>query len=122
MIDKLLEIAWASYMDYWEQSKEQFFKKFNGFTLHPITNQNRLVGCIATRDNEIHIYSVDKYNLRKYVKSILVPMLDEYGEVRSTVHVENYNSIKFVAKLGFKAKKIIGNTLYIRITKDGLCW
>jgi hypothetical protein len=122
MIEKLLEIAWTSYMDYWEDSKEKFFDRFKGHIVYPVTNKNKVVGCVAVRENQIHLFTVDNYNLRPIINNILKPLLNEYDEVRSTIHVMNYNAYKFVTRLGFEPFRLSGNTLYIRITKNGLCW
>jgi hypothetical protein len=118
---KAIEKAWDSYKDYWESTKEEFLKQFTGFIIYPIKTINGVIGCVAVRDNEIHIFATDKFNLRKYVKAILVPLLNEHKEVISTVHSNNLNALKFVTRLGFKPYNQINNKINIRITQDGLC-
>ena len=118
---KAIEKAWDSYKDYWELNKEDFLKQFKGFTIYPIKTVNGVVGCVAVRDNEIHIFSTDKFNLRKYVKAILVPLLNKHKEVISTVHSNNLKALKFVSRLGFKPYNQINNKIFIRITQDGIC-
>ena len=116
-----IEKAWDSYKDYWEATKEEFLDQFKGFIIYPIKTINGVIGCVAVRDNEIHIFATDKFNLRKYVKAILVPLLNEHKEVISTVHSKNLNALKFVTRLGFKPYDQINNKINIRITQDGLC-
>jgi hypothetical protein len=118
---KAIEKAWDSYKDYWESTKEEFLNQFKGFTIYPIKTLNGVIGCVAVRDNEIHIFATDKFNLRKYVKAILVPLLNEHKEVISTVHSQNLKALKFVTRLGFKPYNQINNKIKIRITQDGLC-
>ena len=116
-----IEKAWDSYKNYWEDTKKEFLKQFTGFIIYPIKTINGVIGCVAVKDNEIHIFATDKFNLRKYVKAILVPLLNEHKEVISTVHSNNLNALKFVTRLGFKPYNQINNKIYIRITQDGLC-
>lgn len=120
MIDLLLDISWNCYKLYWEDSKEKFLNKFKGYTLYPVENKNGIVGCVAVRDNQIHIFSKEHFNLRKYVRSILKPLLDEYDEVRSIIHIKNHRAYKFITGIGFEPYQVIGKTVYIRITKNGL--
>lgn len=116
-----LDKAWESYQQFWEGTKENFLKQFTGFIIYPIKTDKGIIGCVAVRDNEIHIFATDKFNLRKYVKAILVPLLKEHKEVISTVHAKNLNALNFVSRLGFKTYNQINNKIYIRITQDGLC-
>ena len=118
---KAIDKAWDSYKDYWESTKEEFLNQFKGFTIYPIKTLNGVIGCVSVRDNEIHIFATDKFNLRKYVKAILVPLLNEHKEVISTVHSQNLKALKFVSRLGFKPYNQINNKIKIRITQDGLC-
>lgn len=118
---KAIEKAWESYKSYWEDTKENFLKQFTGFTIYPIKTEKGVIGCVAVRDNEIHIFATDKFNLRKYVKAILVPLLKEHKEVISTVHSQNVKALEFVSKLGFKTYNKVNNKIFIRITQDGLC-
>ena len=118
---KAIEKAWDSYKDYWESNKEEFLKQFTGFIIYPIKTINGVIGCVEVKDNEIHIFATDKFNLRKYVKAILIPLLNEHKEVISTVHSNNLNALKFVTRLGFKPYNQINNKINIRITQDGLC-
>lgn len=119
---KAIEKAWDSYKDYWESTKEDFLNQFIGFTVYPIKTLNGVIGCVAVKDNEIHIFATDKFNIRKYIKAILVPLLNEHKEVISTVPSTHLNALKFVTRLGFKPYNQINNKINIRITQDGLCF
>ena len=118
---KALNKAWESYKDYWEGTKDTFLNKFKGFTIYPLKNKNGIIGCSIVKDNEIHVFSTEHFYMRNYIRSILIPLFDEYEEVISTVHKDNVKGLKYVTRLGFKPYKQINNTIYIRITKNGLC-
>lgn len=116
-----IEKAWDSYKDYWEDTKEEFLKQFTGFIIYPIKTINGVIGCVAIKHNEIHIFTTDKFNLRKVLRDTLFPLLKEHKEVISTIHSKNLKALKFVTKLGFKPYNQINNKIYIRITQNGIC-
>lgn len=118
---KALEQAYKSYKDYWKGTKETFLDKFKGFTIYPLKNKNGIIGCSIVKDNEIHVFSTEHFYMRNYIRSILIPLFNKYEEVISTVHKDNLKGLKYVTRLGFKPYKQINNTIYIRITKNGLC-
>ena len=118
---KAIEKAWESYQYFWEGTKESFLNKFKGFTIYPLKNKNGIIGCSVVKDNEIHVFTTEHFYMRNYIRSILIPLFDKYEEVVSTVHKDNIKGLKYVIRLGFKPYKQINNTIYIRITKNGLC-
>ena len=118
---KAIDKAWDSYKNYWEGSKETFLEQFKGFTIYPLKNKNGVIGCSVVKDNEIHVFSTEHFYMRNYIRSILIPLFNIYEEVISTVHVDNIKGLKYVTRLGFKPYKQINNTIYIRITQNGLC-
>ena len=116
-----LDKAWESYQQFWEGTKESFLDKFKGFTIYPLKNKNGVIGCSVVKDNEIHVFATEHFYMRNYIRSILIPLFDKYEEVVSTVHKDNVKGLEYVTRLGFKPYKQINNTIYIRITKNGLC-
>jgi hypothetical protein len=118
---KALEKAWESYKDSWEGTKESFLNNFKGFTIYPIENKNGIIGCTVTKGNEMHVFVTEPFYMRKYIRSILIPLIEEYGEVLSTVDKNNKKGLEYVHRLGYKPYKQINNTIYIRINKNGLC-
>ncbi|ABM39225.1 hypothetical protein [Polaromonas naphthalenivorans] len=77
----------------------------NGWTLHPVYFNEKIVGGIVEKDGSIHTsISPDyqkKWNPRPYIKSILYPALDKYGILYSEALKSDHRAIKWLTKLGF---------------------
>lgn len=101
-IERLLAGAEISTID--SKSLHQYLNQ-EGWTIHPVYHQKRVVGAIVERDGVLHTSIAPefqkKWNPRPYIKTILYPALDKYGVIYSDAAKDDLRGIRWLTKLGF---------------------
>lgn len=97
-----------------------YYAFVSSWIIHPIEHNNNIVGAVFTKDNEIHVSVNGPWFPRKYVKEILYPLIEKYGEVTTSVDHYNKNGFYWVSKLGFKETERLEHKTKMKITKDDI--
>jgi len=91
-----------------------------GWEIHPIILNGKVVGAIIQKDNDIHTSISPEYqkrwNPRPYIKGILYPALDKYGVVKSEALKCDQRGIQWLSKLGFTVTREDEEKYYFELT------
>ncbi len=101
----LPEIYWQISKDGSKLSRSEFLSHLQYFDLMPIMVSNEIAGCIALRDNEIHVGVKPEYRRRwsgKWFYKLLDDLIDSYGSVITYVFDDQVIAVDFVKRLGFE--------------------
>ena len=88
-----------------DDTLEEWLPKVTEWAFHPIRNGERLVAVVMVNKNEIHVAIDQTYKGRWYKREhcskIFEDILNEYGNVMTSVTWGNEEGMKFVERLGF---------------------
>lgn len=91
----------------------------NGWTLHSVYYQDKVVGGIVEREGSIHTSIAPdyqkKWNPRPYIKLILYPALEKYGILYSDTLKSDNRAIRWLTKLGFTYLKDDNERIYFQL-------
>ena len=73
-----------------------------GWIVHPIEYKQEVVGAIFTKQNKLHMAIDGPWYPRKYVKTIILPLLEQYSELVASVDNYNISGLKWIMKFGFR--------------------
>ncbi len=92
-----------------------------GWTVHPVFHQGTVIGAIIEQEGEIHTSIAPEYqrfwNPRPYIKKILYPALEKYGEIHSHAKKCDNKAIRWLKKLGFASKAQDDENIYFVLTR-----
>ena len=101
----LAEFVYEAIKDRIELSKEEFIEKVADWDIKPFYVKGEIAAAVMLKENEIHVASSEKHRgkwiSRRAIKEILGTVLDEYGEVVTSVSYGNDSAAAFVERLGF---------------------
>jgi hypothetical protein len=106
-----------------ECNAETVFRELEeqGWTIYPVFHQGNVIGAIIEQEGEIHTSIAPSYqklwNPRPYIKNILYPALETYGEIRSHAKKEDIKAIRWLTKLGFESKTQDDENIYFVLTR-----
>jgi hypothetical protein len=89
--------------------------------IHPVKHKEKIVGAVFTKDSNVHVAVNGTWFPRRYIKNIILPMLDTYGVVNTTVDLFNEAGLAWVMKLGFKLIDKNYKQYKLVLKKDDLC-
>lgn len=96
--------------------------ELQGWIIHPVFFTGKVIGAIIQKEGEIHTSIVPKYqkiwNPRPYIKNILYPALEKYGEINSEASKCDIRGIKWLTKLGFFKISEDELKIYFRLKKN----
>ena len=74
------------------------------WTLHPVTEGDKLIAAVMQKDNELHIASLHrpKGSTRSVVRRHLEQVVKQYGSAKAAVMADNPASLRFCQRLGFE--------------------
>ena len=91
----------------------------DGWTVHPVFFQDKLIGGIIEKEGSIHTSIVPEYqkkwNPRPYIKSILYPALLKYKILYSDALKNDSRAIRWLTKLGFIFLKSDSERIYFQL-------
>lgn len=92
-----------------------------GWIVHPVTYCGKIIGAIIQKGAEIHTSIAPEFqkrwNPRSYIKSILYPALQKYGEIFSEADKSDLRSIRWLTKLGFTIINEDEKKIYLKLTE-----
>ena len=97
-----------------------YYAFVSNWRIHPIEHNGNVVGAVFTKGNEIHVSTSGPWFPRKYVKEVLYPLIDQYGEVVTSVDDYNQSGLYWVKKLGFKETEKLEYKTKLKMTKDDI--
>ena len=86
-------------------SRDEFIAQLKQWELKPVEVDGALAAVVMVKGNEVHVAvkpdCKGKWLKRSVIKRMLAPILDEYGEIVTSVSFGNDNGREFVERLGF---------------------
>jgi hypothetical protein len=75
---------------------EQYADAVKDWNILPVTQEGQVIGGVMAKDNEIHIgFGIPpKGTIRYLTKTILEPMIAQYGVVKTKVDVKNLKGLR----------------------------
>lgn len=90
-----------------------------GWIVHPVFFNSMVIGAIIQNGANIHTSIAPefqkKWNPRPYIRKILYPALEKYGEIYSEAKKHDLRAIRWLKKLGFSEIKEDDNLLYFQL-------
>lgn len=85
------------------------------FEFRPIFDGGELIAVAMIKDNEVHIASnrKPKGSARAAVRSILVPIIEQYGFAKTSVIADNAAGLAFCRRLGFVVEREEGALVHL---------
>jgi hypothetical protein len=117
--EEALQAAYESMVDRLPpMSYETFLEKVEGWEVHPVEVQNKLVGALLIQGPEVHA-CIKPEGFKKWFNKSRLRVVDnlikEYGFALTRVIVGNKVGIEFVERLGFHENNRWDNTIiYIK--------
>ena len=100
---------------------QDYSRFISNWKVHPVEFKDKVVGAVFTKANNVHVAVNGKWFPRKYIRNIILPMLDKYGSINTTVDIFNTSGLAWVQKLGFKLIDSNYKQYKLILKKDYLC-
>lgn len=91
-----------------------------GWEVHPIEYKEEVVGAIFTKCNELHMAIDGPWYPRRYVKTIILPLLEQYNELVASVDNYNVSGLKWIMKFGFRVTSVTNSKVKLSFKKEYL--
>ena len=100
---------------------QAYYNFVTNWDIHPVEHLEKVVGAVFTKDSNIHVAVNGTWFPRRYIKRIVLPMLEKYGIINTTVDIFNETGLAWVMKLGFKLVDKNHKQYILVLKKDDLC-
>lgn len=99
---------------------QAYYNYVTSWNIHPITYKEKVVGAVFTKDDQVHVAVNGPWFPRQYIKKIILPMIEKYGIIKTSVDDYNISGLKWVMKLGFKPTEKLKDKTVLVLTKDDI--
>lgn len=99
---------------------QAYYNYVVNWDIYPIKFKEKVVGAVFTSGNKIHVAANGPWFPRQYIKKIVLPMIEKYGIIETSVDDYNVSGLDWVMKLGFKPMEKLKDKTKLVLTKGDI--